>query len=216
MSASGVPGLVSEAGQTVHLDVALVAHDQSPLGVDHGQAVRHVGERHLEPPVLQAQLLLALLQDLVLVPQLLLDPAPLRQVADGIDLVGAHAAAQGPAHDLDRDDKAGGGLERRLDRFVAGQALPAMSPAMRSPTTRLPSSSSEDPRTSCRMRRLTLTTLPSLAMTRPSSAASTSSWLRMQQPRDRTGWRSSVIAITASITTHCSRPSPRSPGLHRR
>jgi hypothetical protein len=42
--------------QGVDLCVALVAHHQAALAVDHGEPVRHVGERHVEAQVLRAQL----------------------------------------------------------------------------------------------------------------------------------------------------------------
>ena len=122
-------------GQTVHLGIAAVAHHDPLLGVDHAQAMRHVGERDLEAVVLPAKLFLPLLQHLVAAPQLLLDAPPLREIADGIDLVGPLAAVPGLAYDLDLDDEARCSLEHALD----GLARRSQVPRARSRDRRRPS-----------------------------------------------------------------------------
>ncbi len=190
-----------EAGrEIVHLDIALVADHDVLVGIDHAQAVRHVRKRRLEATVLRAQLLLALAQGLVLAPQLPRG-APLRsRVAQGVDLVRPPAALQGPAYDLDRDDQAARGLEQRLGRLCRPDRLPSPAVTSRSSITPLPSSSSEVRCVSWRMRRLTFTIVPSCAMTRPSCAASTSSWLLSSTARS--AWLViSIAASMASITT---------------
>ena len=63
------PGLRLLRGQIVHLQIARVAHDQAMIGVEHAQALGHVAQGHVEARILSAQLLLALLEQLVLLRQ---------------------------------------------------------------------------------------------------------------------------------------------------
>jgi hypothetical protein len=111
--------------QPIHVGVALVADDDPPLGVDHAQPVRHVGERHREAPVLDAQLDFALLQSFVPAPQLVLDAAPIGEIANSVDLVGPGAATQGSAHDLDLDHETGRRLEEAFGSLARRVHFPA-------------------------------------------------------------------------------------------
>ena len=56
---SGQPGTIS-AGKVVHLEIALVADDQPPVGVEHAQALRHVVQGGVEPILRRLQLARAL------------------------------------------------------------------------------------------------------------------------------------------------------------
>ena len=80
--------------EAVDLRIAVVGEDQALLGIEHGEALRHVRERHIEVGVLHlelgerrveagilgSQLRLALLQQQVLLLEALIEPVPLGDV----------------------------------------------------------------------------------------------------------------------------------------
>ena len=85
----------------VHLGEAIVGNHYPLLGVEHGEALKHVRERRIELGVLRLQVFFMLQQQLALALQLFGRCAPLAQIADGVNVEVLQSRAEGLARDLD-------------------------------------------------------------------------------------------------------------------
>ena len=70
ISVSGVPGPTLAGWHVVHLEIAIVAHDQLVAGVEEAQALRHVVDGGVELEVADFQRFFLLADELILLLQL--------------------------------------------------------------------------------------------------------------------------------------------------
>ena len=85
--------------QAVHFRVAPVADDQPQIGIEHGEALRHVVEGRVELQVLRSELLLLRAEQLVLALQLAVELLAFGDVADADDPAAFRARIEGHRQD---------------------------------------------------------------------------------------------------------------------
>ncbi len=103
----------------VHLDIAVVAHDQLVVGVEEAQALRHVVDRGVELEIAYPQRLFLLLAQLVLPLQAGMELLALGDVFMGCDAAAVEQRADG----VGDDTSVGEFLDRGVERNVAPDPL---------------------------------------------------------------------------------------------
>ena len=122
----GVPGFTSSGDLAVHLGETIVGNHHPLLGIEHGEALKHVRERRVELGVLRLEVFLMLQQQLALALQLLGRGMPLAQVADGVDVEVLQSRAERLARDLDGDRTARRRLQGCLPTRIGTRSVAAI------------------------------------------------------------------------------------------